>query len=114
MVYDASKLIQSGDFCQVVSDKFVHEAVKRNHIVYIAGHRIFPVSEEDPYTQRVKFLVRLMKDGHIDKEDQRLFLMDPVSLAKVSTTKQKKLDATLTEDYPQEQTEPEAEVATIN
>ncbi len=88
---DTSKLIRTGDFCEIVSDKFEEEAgVKRGHMVYVAGHKALPESENDPYTQRIKFFVNLVSiDGHVD--GTKLYLLDPRSLLKVKAGKQKKL-----------------------
>ena len=85
---DVSKLINVGDFCEVASDKFVKFGVKRNHIVYVAGSKALPLSENDPYTQRVKFFVHLWDKDYFHK-DKKLYLMDPDSLAKVSKGRQK-------------------------
>ena len=87
---DTSRYIRTGDFCEIVSDKFDELGVKRGHIVYIAGLKAIPENEADPYTQRIKFFSHLVDNGghiHADK----LYLMDPSSLLKVSKSKQKKL-----------------------
>lgn len=85
---DTSKFIRTGDFCKLVSDKF--EAVKRGHLLYVAGHKPLPISEEDPYTQRIKFFVHLVShDGKIDTT--KLYLMDANSMQKVSNSKKKQL-----------------------
>lgn len=88
---DTSKLIRTGDFCEVVSDKFAEETgVKRGHIVYVAGHKALPENENDPYTQRIKFFVNLVsRDGHVDSN--KLYLVDPRSILKVTKKKQEKL-----------------------
>ncbi len=76
------KFIQSGDFCEVVTDKFVEHGVKRGHVVYVAGHKALPISEEDPYTQRIKFLVHLYND-HTGEMGRALYLMDPDSILRL-------------------------------
>lgn len=93
---DVSKLINVGDFCQVASDKFVKFGVKRNHFVYIAGSKALPVSENDPYTQRVKFFVHRTEDNHVIRD--KMYLMDPDSLTKVGKGKQKQLTDILRKD----------------
>lgn len=76
------KYIKNGDFCEIVTDKFIHNDVKRGHIIYVAGHKALPVSDEDPYTQRIKFLVHLYnsKERTMGKE---LYLIDPSSIMPV-------------------------------
>ena len=83
-------LIRPLDFCEIVSDKFAEEAgVKRGHIIYVAGLKALPVSNEDPYTQRIKFFVNLVNmDGSVDP---RLFMIDPNSIQKVKPSRQKTL-----------------------
>jgi hypothetical protein len=82
------KYIQSGDFCEIVSDKFTDQGIKRGHVVYVAGHKALPISEEDPYTQRIKFLVHLynLHDFSMGKE---IYLMDPNSILPFDENKQK-------------------------
>lgn len=83
-------LIKVGDFCEVVNDKFTEWGVKRGHLVHVVGHRVLPLTEEDPYTQRIKFLVRLTDKEHRPTGNQ-LYLMDPVSILPVSNRRQKSL-----------------------
>lgn len=74
--------IRNGDFCEVVSDKFVEHGVKRGHVVYVAGHKALPISENDPYTQRIKLLVHIYND-HTFEMGKELYLMDPNSLSRL-------------------------------
>lgn len=82
------KLIRVGNFCEVVTDKFVEEGIKRGHTVYVAGHKALPISEEDPYTQRIKFFVHLynLHDFSMGKE---IYLMDPNSILPFDEISQK-------------------------
>lgn len=74
-----TKFIMTGDFCEIVSDKFTDQGIKRGHVVYVAGHKALPISEEDPYTQRIKFFVHLYNP--IKKTmGNELYLMDANSL----------------------------------
>lgn len=76
------------DFCEVVTDKLADDGVKRGQLVYVAGLKALPVSDTDPYTQRIKFFCNLVdKWGHVDN---KLYIMDPISLQKVDKNKQKK------------------------
>jgi hypothetical protein len=79
MTQTGKKFIRNGDFCEVVSDKFVEEGIKRGHVVYVAGHKALPISEEDPYTQRIKFFVHVY-NPHMYEMSKEIYLMDPNSL----------------------------------
>jgi hypothetical protein len=82
MTQTGKKFIRNGNFCEVVSDKFVEEGIKRGHIVYVAGHKALPISEEDPYTQRIKFFVHLYNE-HERTMSKDIYLMDPNSMLPV-------------------------------
>lgn len=91
------RYIKSNDVCHIVSDKFIEQGVKRNQLVYVAGHRVLPIAENDPYTQRIKFLCQLLsKDGELD---QKLYLIDPTSLSLVGKKKQEHYLALIKERY---------------
>lgn len=95
----ADRFIRNGDFCEVVTDKFaVEHGVKRGRLVYVAGHRAFPLSENDPYTQRIKFMVHLLEDDKV-KPMLGLFFMDPDSIQKVDEGKQKALTDKMRKDF---------------
>ena len=79
--------IKSGDFCEIVSDKFTKEGIKRGHLVYVAGHKALPISDEDPYTQRIKFFVHIY-NKHTYEMGKELYLMDPNSILPLSKTDQ--------------------------
>jgi len=84
------KLIRTGDFCEVVTDKFIHENVKRGHLMYVAGHKALPVSDEDPYTQRITFFARLYNQFE-KKMGKEIYIIDPISIRPFSAKKQKRL-----------------------
>lgn len=79
--------IKSGDFCEIVSDKFTKEGIKRGHLVYVAGHKALPISDEDPYTQRIKFFVHTY-NPHDKEMGKELYLMDPNSILPVNGSDQ--------------------------
>lgn len=86
---DTSSYIMPLDFCEIVTDKMQEEGVKRGQLVYVAGYKALPVSDTDPYNQRIKFFCNLVdKEGHVDPH---LYVIDPVTIQKVSKSKQKKL-----------------------
>jgi hypothetical protein len=88
------RYIQNQDFCEVVTDKFEEQGVKRGHIVFVAGHRALPIAEEDPYTQRIKFFTHLFNQ-HTGEVNPDLYLMDPLSILPVSDSLQEKYMAIL-------------------
>lgn len=85
------KYIVSDDFCEVVVDHLKDDGLVRGQRVYIVGQRALPISEEDPYTQRIKFFAHILKDAKTMEFDQRMFLLDPSSLKKVGKKEQEKL-----------------------
>lgn len=87
---ETGKLIRVGDFCEVVSDKFIEHGVKRGHVVYVAGHKALPISESDPYTQRIKFLVNLYNHKTYEM-GKPLYLMDADSLTRYDEKEQKNM-----------------------
>lgn len=90
------KYIRDNDFCEITTDKFEKEGVKQFTRVYIAGSKALPESADDPYTQRIKFLVHLVKDKHV--QFGPIFLMDPRSLKLVKPNEQKKLAKIMQDD----------------
>lgn len=102
-----NKLIHDGDFCMITTDKFQDEGIKNGHRVFVIGHRAIPEDERDPYTQRIKFFVHLVKDRHVDFEGG-VFIMDPRSLKKVSKNEQRNLQSILELDtaFEPEETAP--------
>ena len=90
------KLIRPEDFCEIVVDKFVEEGAPKGTRVYVAGHKALPISEEDPYTQRIKFLVHLVENKHVVFGP--LYIVDPNSIKLVKPNEQKKLAKILGED----------------
>lgn len=92
------KYIVNGDFCEVVSDKFVEHGVKRGHRVYVVGTKALPLSENDPYTQRIKMLVHRMEGDHIISKE--IYLMDPISILKLDDNEQKRLHDVMVVDFP--------------
>jgi hypothetical protein len=87
------KLIKADDFCEVVTDNLEKDGIKRGQRVFIAGSRAFPISEEDPYTQRIKFFAHILLDTKTMEYDPRLFLLDPRSIQKLKKKEQQKLQA---------------------
>jgi len=63
-----------------------HDKLKEEHglgsgdVVFIAAAKAFPLSEEDPYTQRIFFFVQKTIDEKIDDESG-VFMLDASSLS---------------------------------
>jgi hypothetical protein len=87
------KLIKPDDFCEIVTDNLEKDGIKRGQRVLIVGHRALPISEEDPYTQRIKFFANILLDAKTMEFDPRLFLLDPRSVEKLKKKEQEKLRA---------------------
>lgn len=83
-------LIYPMTFVAINSDAFVEHGVENGDIVFVAGTKAVPVSEADPYTQRVKMFVHILDGEKIDTASG-LFLMDPNSLVNIDKDEQKRL-----------------------
>lgn len=82
-------LIYPMTFATINSDAFEEFNVKRGDLVFVAGTKSVPLSEDDLYTQRVKMLVHLTENEHICTPD--IYMMDPASLTKLSDDENKRL-----------------------
>lgn len=85
------------DFVKAKDDHLAKEGIDKNAIIFVAAVKAFPISEEDPYTQRVKLLVQLVVDNHIQTD--KLFAIDPDSVQKVSVVQQRKLTNIMKQDF---------------
>lgn len=85
------KYIMADDFCEIITDSLEADGLKRGSRVYVIGSRALPISEEDPYTQRVKFFSHLLLDAKQMLFDERIFLLDPSSIKQVGKKEQAKL-----------------------
>lgn len=96
------KFITADDFCEIVVDTLANDGLPRGQRVYVIGSRALPISEADPYTQRIKFFAHIVntkaENGIVETVlDPRMFLIDPNSLQKVGKKEQKKLTERLQE-----------------
>lgn len=64
--------------------------ISNGELLFISGAKAFPLEENDPYTQRVKFFVHKMNGDDIDVEGG-LFVVDPFSLVKISKEENERL-----------------------
>ncbi len=97
--FEMKDLIYPRTFVAINSDAFVEHGIEKGTIVFVAGTKAVPVSEEDPYTQRVKMFVHILDEEKIDTSSG-LFLMDPHSLINISSEENKRL---LDFNYPEDE-----------
>jgi hypothetical protein len=107
-----TKFIKTDDFCEIATDKLEGDGIKRGQRVYIAGQRAFPISKEDPYTQRIKFFAHVVTNTDTMELDPRLFILDPNSVRLVGKKELTKLKARFKEVM--DAMEPSDETPTIN
>lgn len=90
------RYITNRDFVYITSEAFVEEGLAFGQRGFIAGHRALPITKEDPYTQRIKFLVHPVVDKHVVFD--KLYLLDANSMELVGKKEAKKLNHILEED----------------
>lgn len=76
-------LIHPMTFAAINSDAFVEHGVNKGDIVFVAGTRAVPISDDDLYTQRVKMFVHKINEDETIDFKGGLFLMDPNSLVNI-------------------------------
>jgi len=86
-----NNLIYPMTFATINSDAFEEHEVFKGDTVFVAGTKAVPVSDEDPYTQRVKMFIHLVDDEEKVDTASGLFLMDPHSLLNVSKEENERL-----------------------
>jgi hypothetical protein len=93
-------LIYPGTFCKLNTNKFkTSMGVPKGTLLFVAGAKAVPEDENDPYTQRVKFLVHLVDDdGDILVEDG-VYLVDPKSVRALGKKRQELLIAQMEKKY---------------
>jgi len=76
-------------FVAITHDKLKEEhGLAKGDVVFVASAKAFPLSEEDPYTQRIFFFVQKTKDEKIDDESG-VYMLDPVSLEQIDPEEHK-------------------------
>lgn len=74
------KPIKPFTFVRINHNKLEKEhGISKNDVVFVAAAKAFPLSEEDPYTQRIFFFVQKVEEMKIDDESG-FYVVDPVSL----------------------------------
>lgn len=90
--------INVGDFCIITTTELLSDKVATGDYVWVAGVRAVPLTEEDPYTQRIVMLVHRLINEHIQSD--QLYVIDPVALTKTDSETKKRLHNQLELDYP--------------
>lgn len=92
MKFNPEDLIFPMTFVSVNTDKFEKEdgGIKKGDILFVAGDKAFPVSEEDPYTQRVFLYVQPVKEDHIDTS-KGFYIIDPISVTNLPAEENERL-----------------------
>lgn len=82
MAFNPEDLIYPMTFVYVNTNKFAEEegGIEKGDIVFVAGTKSLPLSEDDPYTQRIFVYVQPVVDDYID-DTKGFYLMDPINLA---------------------------------
>jgi hypothetical protein len=72
-------MIRVLDVVEVVNDKLEADGLPLGTRVVVANAQAFPLSEDDPYTQRVKLFVQKLNSSETGV-DGPIFLIDPASV----------------------------------
>lgn len=70
------------EFVKIVNDKLEADGLPTGSIVFVANVKAFPMTEEDPWTQRIKLVIHKMEGDYIDTK-AGFFLIDPASVEKL-------------------------------
>lgn len=92
------KVIEVGQFAEVLDGSFGEYGVKKGDLIYVAGDAITQVSEKDPYALRKIFIAAFLDDGHINTKKSP-FTIDGKRLKAVGAGRQAKLDAIRKGDF---------------
>lgn len=67
------------DLVEITTDKLTEDGLNLGDKVVVAAVKAFPVSEEDPYTQRVKLFVQKINENN-NGVVGNIFVIDPTSV----------------------------------
>lgn len=84
------KLVFPFDFVRIVVDTLSEHGLNNGDIVFVTGSKALPVSQEDPYTQRIKLFVQPMEGDNIIN-DKGIFMIDPKSVERIDDDENKRL-----------------------
>lgn len=98
-------LIQPFDFVTVTKKhkKLTDQGIRRGDTLFVQGHTILPVSDKDPYVQRIYMSCHKVVEGHVqlpfvEGTDSALYIVDGMSLQKMTEEASVGLAATLEAD----------------
>lgn len=92
-----NSMVQSGNFCRIMDTSCEKDGYMKGSKVYIAGLKVIPIDEKDPYIQKIYVIANPLVDGKIVPED--MVLMDPMVLRKVGSGVQTKLEEALKDQF---------------
>ena len=100
----ADSLIQTMDYCWVVSDKKLKDSgLTKGDMVLVTGTKVVPASRKDLYLQRVLVVVVLVKDDKVllpnEENEHKAYLVDPRNLEKVDEEVSKCVEENLKKQY---------------
>lgn len=67
------------DVLEITNEKLADDGLPLGTRVLVVSAKAFPISEEDPYTQRIKLLVQKLNDNN-DGVEGNVFVVDPTSV----------------------------------
>lgn len=74
------KFIHPGDIVVVKDHHLKKDGLPSGSRVAVAWMKALPLSEKDPYTQRIKLFVQKVRDDNIPDPDSPIFVIDPHSV----------------------------------
>lgn len=78
------KYIRELDFVKLTSPvTFEDGALEVGSLFFVMQLKAFPMTEEDPYTQRIKLFVQSVVNEYVDTTG-RIFVIDPASVETLS------------------------------
>lgn len=102
MTVTTGKIVFPMDFVRITNDKLADDGLFLDDLVFVQHTKAFPVSEEDPYTQRVKFVVRRVESIDEVFLSENAFMIDPNSVERISDEGNAKLFKILEERLAKE------------
>lgn len=91
-MFNPDDLIRPMTFVYVNTDKFENEEVKltKGDVLFVAGSRALPLSEVDPYTQRIFIYAQPVVDDYIDTTAE-IYILDPINVTNLSEDENERL-----------------------
>lgn len=80
------------EFVRITNDKLEADGLANGSTVFVANVKAFPMTEDDPWTQRIKLIVHKMENDYINTA-AGFFLIDPSSVEKLPKEENSRLYA---------------------